>query len=75
MRRRQPVHFAKILVYLELLLAAHALQIGESLEWHLARTSDELQKLGTFLLVERPHRAPEPLYLRRGGRVAAVLSI
>lgn len=55
--------------------AVHALELLEAVEWHLARTRDELEKLGKLLLVKRPDRTPEPLDLLARGRVVVVLGV
>lgn len=41
----------------------HALEFLETIQWHLASTSNELQQLGLLFLLERSDSAPEPLNL------------
>lgn len=53
----------------------HALEFFETVERHFARTGDELKQLRTLFLIVRAHRTPEPLNLRRCGRIVVVFSI
>jgi len=54
---------AKVAVDIELGKAVHALELFEAVERHFGCTSDELQQLGLFFLVEAADCAPEPLHL------------
>lgn len=58
---------------IELAESVHTLEFLEPVERNLARTTDELQELGAFFLIERPDSTPEPLYLRRRRGVVMVL--
>jgi hypothetical protein len=55
--------------------AVHALQLLEAVERHFRRSRDELEQLGTLLLVERAHSTPEPLDLLRGRSVVVILRV
>lgn len=55
--------------------AIHALELLEAVERHLTRSRDELQQLGALLLVVGADGSPQPLDLRRGGRVVVVLGV
>jgi hypothetical protein len=59
---------------IELAEPIHTLKLLETVEWNLAGTRDELQQFGSLFLIERANCTPEPLYLRRGGRVVVILS-
>jgi hypothetical protein len=53
----------------------HAFELFESIERHLASTSDKLQQLGQFFLVKRSDGSPEPLDLWRRRIVVVILSV
>lgn len=74
-RAGKPLLVAIVAVDVEAIDTIHALQFLEPVQRHLGRARDELQKLGPLFLVERAHRAPEPLNLLRGGSVVVVFSV
>ena len=53
----------------------HALKLLEPVERNFTGTGDELQQLGPFFLVKRAHRTPEPLDLRRRGRIVVIFGV
>ncbi|KAI6853393.1 hypothetical protein KC350_g76 [Hortaea werneckii] len=73
--RRQLLLAAVVTVDVEPGNAVHAFKLLETIQWHLAGTSDELQELGLFFLVKAADCTPEPLDLRRRGLVVVVLRV
>jgi hypothetical protein len=74
-RAGKPLLVAIVAVDVESIDTVHAFQFLESVQRHLGRARDELQKLGPLLLVERPHRTPEPLDLLRRSSVVVVFGV
>jgi len=71
----QPVLRTEITMNVEPAKAIHAFELLEPIKRHFARAGHKLQQLGFFLLVEAADCAPEPLHLRREGRVVVVLGV
>ncbi len=55
--------------------AVHPFKLTEAVQRHFACTGDELQELRSLFLVEGANGTPEPLDLRRGGRVVMVFAV
>ena len=63
MTTRQTILATIIAMDIEFAEPVHALEFLETIQWHLASTSNELQQLGLLFLLERSDSAPEPLNL------------
>lgn len=71
----KPLFVAIIPMDVELAESIHTLEFFEPIERNFAGTTDELEKFGAFLFIERSDSTPEPLDLRRGCRVVVVFGI
>jgi hypothetical protein len=74
-RAREAILVAIIAVDIEFADTVHTLQLLEAVERDLASTRDKLEQLGAFFLIEGADCTPEPLDLRRGGRVVVIIGI